>query len=73
MNVARAMGNSLNSDYIPELIRAYKENDDERVKGMIAWSLGKLGGSDARSALKTFLPESSGLVKTEIEEALKRF
>jgi epoxyqueuosine reductase len=39
MNTARSMGNSLNSDYIPDLIRAFKENDDERVKGMIAWSL----------------------------------
>jgi epoxyqueuosine reductase len=73
MNVARAMGNSVNPDYVPELIRAYAENEDDRVKGMIAWSLGKLGGPAAQSALKTFHPESAGLVKMEIEEALKRF
>jgi len=73
MNVARAMGNSLNIKYLPELVRTFNENDDDRVKGMIAWSLGKLGGSDAMSALKKFLPESTGLVKMEIAEALKRF
>jgi epoxyqueuosine reductase len=73
MNVARAMGNSVNPSYVPELIRAYGENQDERVLGMIAWSLGKLGGNRAGAALRTFLPDSTGLVKEEIEEALKRF
>ena len=71
MNVARVMGNSRDPDYVPELIRAFGENEDERVKGMIAWSLGKLGGNAARSALETFLPDSTGLVKEEIENALK--
>ena len=71
MNTARAMGNSLNSDYIPDLIRGFKENDDERVKGMIAWSLGKLGGDKSRFALSEFLPNNYGLVKQEIETALE--
>jgi epoxyqueuosine reductase len=72
MNVARVMGNSLDPEYVPELIRAFKENTDERVQGMIAWSLGKLGGNESQSALKAFLPESSGLVRKEIEDALQR-
>ena len=72
MNTARSMGNSLNSDYIPDLIRAFMENDDERVRGIIAWSLGKLGGKEAQSALNEFLSNSFGLVKEEIEEALKQ-
>ena len=70
MNVARAMGNSLNQDYIPELMHAFQENEDQRVKGMIAWSLGKLGGDSARSALRRFLPGSTGLARKEIEDAL---
>ena len=70
MNVARAMGNSRDRDHVPELIRAFKENEDARVKGMIAWSLGKLGGDSARSALAQFLPDSAGLVRREIEDAL---
>ena len=70
MNVARVMGNSLNPEYIPELIRAFRENKDERVLGMIAWSLGKLGGGDAQAALKAFLSESTGLVKQEIENVI---
>jgi len=73
MNTSRAMGNSLNPDYVPDLIRAFKENDDERVKGMIAWSLGKLGGEKARSALNAFPRDNTGSVRKEIEEALKRF
>ena len=70
MNVARVMGNSLNQAYVPELIRAFQENEDERIKGMIAWSLGKLGGNKAQSALREFLPESSGLVRQELNDAL---
>ena len=36
MNVARVMGNSRDDRYIPELVRAFEENSDERVRGMIA-------------------------------------
>jgi epoxyqueuosine reductase len=41
MNAARAMGNSLNPDYVPHLNRALKENPDERVRSMCAWALGR--------------------------------
>jgi len=70
MNTARAIGNTLNRKYVPELIRAFGENDDERTRGMIAWSLGRLGGSDAQEALNRFLAEASGLVKEEVEGAI---
>ena len=52
MNTARSMGNSLEKKNIPELIRAFKENKDERVKGMCAWALGRLGGDDSKAALE---------------------
>lgn len=42
MNVARVMGNSLDSGYLPDLERAFHENQDERVRGMIAWAMEKL-------------------------------
>jgi epoxyqueuosine reductase len=42
MNVARAMGNTNDPKYIPELKKALNETDDNRVKSMIAWSLNKL-------------------------------
>lgn len=71
MNTARAMGNTLNRDYVPELIHAFEENDDERVKGMIAWSLGHLGGEEAVHALERFLKESQPPVQEEIEIALE--
>lgn len=44
MNVARAMGNSHDPRYVPELVRALSENADERVREMITWALGRLGG-----------------------------
>ncbi|PKL18194.1 MAG: epoxyqueuosine reductase [Spirochaetae bacterium HGW-Spirochaetae-5] len=73
MNAARAMGNSLDRKYIPHLIRAVKEEDDERVRAMAAWSLGKLGGDDACSALReVFTEEKSDMVKEEITGALEK-
>jgi epoxyqueuosine reductase len=70
MNSARAMGNSLDKKYIPYLIDAMKNEDDERVKSMAAWSLGKIGGEQALSALKAAYNEYSGVVKDEIERCL---
>jgi len=70
MNTARAIGNTLDRKYVPELIRAFGENEDERTKGMIAWALGRLGGKESREALEGFLPETDGLVKTEVEGAI---
>jgi epoxyqueuosine reductase len=70
MNVARVMGNSLDPLYVPELIRAIRENDDERVKRMCTWALGRIGGDEACSALREFHKESSGSVRGEIELAL---
>jgi epoxyqueuosine reductase len=71
MNVARVMGNTRDQKYLPDLIRAFKENEDERVKGIIAWSLGRLGGEKAKTALEGFLKGSEGLVRKEIEQALE--
>jgi epoxyqueuosine reductase len=72
MNVARAMGNSLDPGYVPDLIKAFRENDDERVKSMAAWALGRIGGERAREALADFLTKSEGAVKEEVEMALDR-
>lgn len=72
MNAARAMGNSLNPVYISDLTRAFQENSDERVQSMIVWALGRIGGTDAKAALEQFLAGASGLVKEEIEQALKK-
>jgi epoxyqueuosine reductase len=64
------MGNTLDQKYVSELIQAFKENDDERVRGMIAWALGRLGGADAKKALESFRSENKGIVREEIELAL---
>ncbi|MHA2393053.1 MAG: epoxyqueuosine reductase [Promethearchaeota archaeon] len=70
MNVARAMGNSLEQKYIPELIQEFNVNKDYRVRGMIAWALGKLGGQQAKNALKNFHSHCEGTVREEIIQAL---
>jgi epoxyqueuosine reductase len=70
MNAARAMGNSLSPGYVADLIRAFRENSDERVRCMIAWALGRIGNPEAVEGLKQFSKESSGMVKAEIEQAI---
>ena len=72
MNVARAMGNTLDDRYVPELTKAFRENGDERVLGMIAWALGRIGGAEAKRALEDALLKSDGLVKEEITAALEK-
>jgi epoxyqueuosine reductase len=71
MNVTRVMGNTCDRQYVPDLIRAFSENGDERVRGMIAWALGRLGGEKARKALDAFFKGSEGLIRKEIERALE--
>ncbi|MBI4766495.1 MAG: epoxyqueuosine reductase [Deltaproteobacteria bacterium] len=72
MNVARAMGNSLDEQFIPDLGRAFRENEDERVLGLMAWAMGRIGGSEAKKVLTAALPKSQGLVREEIEAALEK-
>jgi epoxyqueuosine reductase len=70
MNVARVMGNSLDDRYVAELARAFDENDDSRVKAMIAWALGRIGGGQAEKALLDFKNTADEPVRKEIEDAL---
>jgi epoxyqueuosine reductase len=70
MNVARVMGNTLDRMYVAELCRAFKENEDERVRSMCAWALGRIGGPEAREALSAFLGQAQGQAALEIKEAL---
>jgi epoxyqueuosine reductase len=72
MNAARAMGNSLNPAYVSDLIRAFKENSDDRVQSMIAWALGRIGGTEANTALEQLLRGTSWIVKEEIKQAMKK-
>jgi epoxyqueuosine reductase len=70
MNVARAMGNSLDPVYVVDLIRAFEENSDERVRSMIAWALGRIGNGEAVSALEHFDQSCGGMIRHEIKLAL---
>jgi len=71
MNVARVMGNSRDPEYIPDLVQAFADNSDERVTGMIAWALGRIGRSEALAALKQLPVGSAGqLLRSEISRAI---
>jgi len=70
MNVARAMGNSLDAAYVPDLVQAYGSNDDFRVRAMVAWALGRIGSYDAREALTRFRSGSQRELAHEIDLAL---
>ena len=70
MNVARAMGNTLDDRHISTLVKAFHHDDDERVLGMIAWALGRIGGPKAEKELNRLLPPSEGSVRDEIKSAL---
>lgn len=70
MNAARALGNLKDPQFIPVLSKSLSENTSEEVRGMCAWALGRLGGSQAKPALESRLNKESGLVRQEIELAL---
>jgi epoxyqueuosine reductase len=71
MNVARAMGNTRDPMYTDDLIRAFEENEDERVRSMSAWALGRIGREKDKTALEGFLTKSSGGIQEEVADALK--
>ena len=73
MNVARAMGNTRDDEHIPDLLTVFRNDDDERVLGMAAWAIGRIGGSKAKKALNDLLSGSEGLVREEILSALEKF
>lgn len=66
MNVARVMGNSRDKAYIPDLVRAVRENPDERVRAMAVWAINRIAGAGALDELKEFCGESGGLVGEEM-------
>ncbi len=73
MNAARAMGNSLDEKYIPDLAKGFTGSDDERVKSMCAWALGRIRTDKCRDVLEQCLSDSKGIVRDEVAHALARF
>ena len=70
MNVARAMGNTRDPGYSDDLIRAFGENTDDRVRCMAAWALGRIGREKDRQALERLLSGCSGVLKDEVLNAI---
>ena len=65
-------GNSANRDFVPRLAMMLKE-DDPVLRIHASWSLGRLGGEEARAALAaTLATEHDGEVYQEMEAALEK-
>ena len=71
MNVARVMGNCRDKKYLPDLEKAFNENRDDRIKGMIAWAMGQIGNQDTGQILKSYSANNSGKVLKEISMAIQ--
>ena len=67
MNVARAMGNTLEERYLSDLEQAIAEESDSCVRGMAAWAMGRIGGLEAEKRLQGLLPEADPQVAQEIQ------
>jgi epoxyqueuosine reductase len=72
MNVARVMGNSMDHLYLTDLEKAFNENDDDRVKGMISWAMGRIGNKETIKILKSYKKQSSKIVQDEIDIAIEK-
>ena len=71
MNAARALGNLGDRENTPDLIQSMSGSPHDIVRGMSAWALGRLGGSRARKALEAQKSKENGVVKEEVEMALR--
>jgi epoxyqueuosine reductase len=69
MNTARAMGNTQDPQYIPELIKAFGESNDTRVQSMCAWAMGRIGGRQVCQALNRIKNGVQDLVADEVAYA----
>jgi epoxyqueuosine reductase len=73
MNVARVMGNTRDRAFIPDLERAFMENEDPRVKSMAVWALSRIGGAGCSERLMTLHRKGphDDMVQLEFDYALK--
>ena len=67
--MARVMGNSRDEKYIADLVRAFEDNPDERVRGMTVWAIRNISRPEAVTTLNGLIDETSDLVKKEIQRA----
>lgn len=72
MNAARAMGNTLDPARVSTLAGAFAVEADWRVKAMIAWALGRIGGLAARQILEQEAKSATDVVAEEIQLALQQ-
>jgi epoxyqueuosine reductase len=72
-NAATAAGARLEDQLVPALVRILQEDDYALVRGHAAWALGRIGGENARDALRMAKNRESEIsVLDEIRAALER-
>ena len=73
-NAAIVAGNHRNQAAIPHLTELLLHDPEHLVRGHAAWELGRIGGTNARRALrKAKQSETDPFTSTEIEAALEQF
>lgn len=71
-NAILALAHFKEHEAVPELIELLRKDDRPVIRGTAAWSLGKIGGDEARGALQTAMNhEQDQQVLDEILKALK--
>ena len=63
MNAARALGNQGDPDNVPHLVQSLNSSPHTMVRGMSAWSLGRLGSARAKAALEFQRSRENGPVR----------
>ena len=71
MNAARALGNLGDPSFVPYLERSLTESPYSNVRAMSAWSLGRIGGRNARGLLEKRLDIEDDIVASEIRSTLE--
>ena len=71
MNAARALGNQGDPANVALLVQSLNNSPHAIVRGMSAWSLGRLGGARAKAALEVQRSRENGPVGEEIKQALE--
>ncbi len=72
MNAARALGNSRDEECLPFLDNVLDRQENDFVKAMAAWSMGRIGGVTAGKMLAQRRQAAEGLALAEINQALEQ-
>ncbi|MFH1154779.1 MAG: HEAT repeat domain-containing protein [Pseudomonadota bacterium] len=72
INVVRVMGNSHDRRYVPDLVQAFQDDPDERVRAMAVWAFLNIIGQEAASIVSQDTKNSDHVIQ-EFRRAKQAF